>query len=98
MGTVRLTDFEELKQIGEGSFGSVFKVKHRKSGDIYVLKKVSTVGMTYQDRVDAKKEFMIHKTLQSPYIVKYESHFMDKNWICILLEFMDGGDLGQYLK
>ena len=79
MAQDRLTNFEELKQIGEGSFGSVFKVRHRKTKGIYVLKKISTVGMSYQDRADARKEFMIHKTLRSPYIVKYESHFNDKN-------------------
>ena len=54
--------------------------------------------MSYQDRADARQEFMIHKTLKSDYICKYESHFNDKNFICILLEFMDGGDLGQWLK
>lgn len=94
----RLSSFEEIAQIGEGSFGSVFKVRHRLTGDIYVLKKISTVGMTYADRADARKEFMIHKTIKSEYIVKYESHFNDKNCICIILEYMDGGDLGQYLK
>lgn len=98
MAQERLTDFEEICKIGEGSFGSVFKVRHRKTKDIYVLKKISTVGMSFQDREDARKEFMIHKTIKWDYIVKYEGHFQDKNFICILLEFMDGGDLGQYLK
>lgn len=76
----------------------MYKVRHRKTKDIYVLKKISTTGMSYQDREDARKEFIIHKTLKSDYIVKYEYHFTDKGMICILLEFMDGGDLGQYLK
>ena len=54
--------------------------------------------MSYADREDARREFIIHKTLKCDFIVKYEGHFQDRNWICILLEFMDGGDLGQYLK
>ena len=98
MAQERLANFEEICQIGEGSFGSVFKVRHRKTGDIYVLKKISTTGMSYEDRKDAKQEFLIHKTLKCEYIVKYESHFTDKGFICILLEYMDGGDVGQYLK
>lgn len=60
----RLSSFEEICQLGEGSFGSVFKVRHRKTKDIYVLKKISTTGMSYQDRADARQEFMIHKTLK----------------------------------
>ena len=91
-------DFEEICKLGEGSFGTWFKVRHRKTKDIYVLKKINTVGMNYADREDARKEFIIHKTLKWDFIVKYEGHFQDKSWICILLEYMDGGDLGQYLK
>ena len=98
MAQERLSSFEEICQLGEGSFGTVFKVRHRKTGDIYVLKKVSTTGMSYEDRKDAKQEFLIHKTLKNDYICKYEGHFTDKGLICILLEYMDGGDVGQYLK
>ena len=94
----RLDNFEEIWQIGEGSFGSVFKVKHHTTGDIYVLKKISTVGMTKEDKRDAEQEFMIHRTIKWDYVVKYESHFTDKGFIWILLEYMDGGDVGQYLK
>lgn len=38
MAQERLANFEEIKQLGEGSFGTVFKVRHRKTKDIYVLK------------------------------------------------------------
>lgn len=64
MAQERLANFEEICQLGEGSFGTVFKVRHRTTKDIYVLKKISTVGMSYQDRADARQEFMIHKTLK----------------------------------
>mmetsp|Transcript_33078 Transcript_33078/g.37968 ORF Transcript_33078/g.37968 Transcript_33078/m.37968 type:complete len:126 (-) Transcript_33078:1950-2327(-) len=43
-------------------------------------------------------EFLIHKTLRHPNIVKYQTHFTEKKWMCILLEYMDGGDLGQYIS
>jgi serine/threonine protein kinase len=54
--------------------------------------------MSYEDRKDAKQEFLIHRTISNDYVCKYESHFTDKGYICILLEYMDGGDVGQYLK
>lgn len=87
-----------ISQIGEGSFGSVFKVRHDKTGDIYVLKKISIEGMSREDIRDAQQEYEVHKTIKSDYVVKYEGHFKDKGVICILLEYMDGGDVGQYLK
>ena len=36
-----LEQFEILEKIGEGSFGKVFKARHKKSKKIYALKKVS---------------------------------------------------------
>ena len=54
--------------------------------------------MTREDKKDAQQEFLIHRTIKSDYVVKYESHFTDKGLICILLEYMDGGDVGQYLR
>ena len=96
--------FQFIKQIGEGSFGSIHLVKHYKSKDnhgpevVYALKKVEMKKMTQEDIDDSKMEFLIHKTLRCDYIVKYQAHFIDKGCICILLEFMDGGDLGQYIE
>lgn len=98
MSEDRLKDFKIIKKIGEGSFGSVYLVKHIKSQDEYVLKKVITTSMSKEDLEDARMEFLIHKTLRSPYIVKYQTHFTEKDCMCILLEYMNGGDLGQYLE
>ncbi|CAI2385415.1 unnamed protein product [Moneuplotes crassus] len=98
MSEDKLVDFKQLEKLGEGSFGTVFKVQHKKTGGIYVLKKISTKGMSKEDLQDAEQEFEIHKTIKNDYIVKYESHFEDKGFICILLEYMDNGDVGQYLK
>lgn len=98
MSEDKLADFERIKKIGEGSFGSIYLVKYKKTKDIYVLKKINTLGMSAEDKEDARMEFLIHKTLRSPYIVKYQTHFYDKNCMWILLEYMDGGDLGQYVE
>lgn len=81
MAQDKLENFEEICMLGEGSFGTVFKVKDKKTGDIYVLKKISTKDMDEEDIQDAQQEFMIHKTIKCDYIVKYESHFEDQGFI-----------------
>ena len=36
--TAKLTDFEVIKLLGEGSFGVVFQVKHRQTGSVFAMK------------------------------------------------------------
>jgi len=35
-----MNEFETIKRLGSGSFANVFKVKRKKDGEIYALKKV----------------------------------------------------------
>ncbi len=44
--TASLNDFEIQKSLGEGSFGSVFKVRRRTDGQTYALKKVKMSKMS----------------------------------------------------
>lgn len=93
-----LQDFEIQNKLGSGSFGIVFKIKHKETGKIYVLKQVNTAKMSYSEKKEAQKETVIHKTLDNKYIVKYMAHFLENKKINIILEFCEGGDLGKYLK
>jgi serine/threonine protein kinase len=34
--------YEKLEKIGEGTYGTVFKGKHRETGEVVALKRVST--------------------------------------------------------
>ena len=36
-------DFEKISELGKGSFGSVYKVKRKKDGEVYALKNIVTV-------------------------------------------------------
>lgn len=72
-----LNDFEILGKLGSGSFGIVYKIKYKENGKIYVLKQINTSKMSYQEKKEAQKESMIHKTLDNPYIVKYMAHFLE---------------------
>lgn len=37
---VPLKDYEQICRVGEGTFGLVYKARHRKTGEIVALKKV----------------------------------------------------------
>ena len=38
-------------------------------------------------------EIKILKTLDNPFIIKYWKSFLEKNVLCIVMDYADGGDL-----
>jgi len=57
--------FELLEQLGEGSFGQVFKALHKETGNIVAVK----ILPVSSDIETLKKEIQIIKRCKSPYIV-----------------------------
>lgn len=49
--------------------------------------------MDKKQRKDAINEVIILKALNHPYIIKYKESFLDKKFMCIVMEYADGGDL-----
>jgi len=47
---------------------------------------------------DALNEATILSKIDSQFIVKYYESFIEKNLLCIVMEFCEGGDLHKYLK
>ena len=41
---------------------------------------------------------MPHYSVSCPFIVRYEAHFQTKSSLCLVMEYVDGGDLFQILK
>jgi len=79
------SDYEIVKELGRGSFGSV--VHAIKNGNNYAIKKVENTCPT------AKSEMEVLKTVNHHYIIKYYGHFWDEMKICIVLEYADMGTL-----
>jgi serine/threonine protein kinase len=57
--------FELLEQLGEGSFGQVYKALHKETGNIVAVKVLPVAS----DIETLKKEIQILKRCKSPYIV-----------------------------
>ena len=89
-----LNYYSIIKVIGEGSFGKVFKVKQKSTGNIFAMKLVSKNTKTHQsNNKNFLKEIYILKKLDHPNILKiYEYFTNEKNWYFIL-EYVSGGEL-----
>ena len=93
-------DFQDIEIIGRGSFGLIWKVKHRPSGRIFVRKEISYKGISKKEEKQLASEFEILQSLHHPNIVQvYDiDKNVDKQIINIYMEYCDGGDVSQLIK
>ena len=78
---------EKIRKIGSGTFGNVYLVA--KDGKQYAMKRVPYDPSKHQ----LPQEIEVLRQLDSPYIVKYHESFIDKNWLCIIMDYCPEGDL-----
>ena len=64
-----------------------------KGGKSFAIKKVVNTEMN-----TAEQEIKILKQVDHPKIIKYYDHFMEKNILCIVLEYADVGTMEQAVK
>ena len=91
-------DYEMICKIGQGSFGTVFKVRRKSDKQILVMKmiKIPTLSKKYQQ--ESLHEVTILSSLNNPYIVKYYESFVENSTLHIIMEYCEKGDLSQILK
>ncbi|CAH9084034.1 unnamed protein product [Cuscuta europaea] len=92
-----LADFESIKVIGKGNGGVVRLVQHKWTGQFFALK-VIQMNIDETIRRHIAKELRINQSSQCPYIVVCYQSFFENGAISIILEYMDGGSLADFLK
>ncbi|KAJ3273588.1 hypothetical protein HDV01_004355 [Terramyces sp. JEL0728] len=94
-----IKDYEIIKPISKGAFGSVFLAKKKITGLYFAIKVLKKADMVAKNQVmNIKSERTILTQLDSPYIVKLYSTFQSKNHIYLVMEFLNGGDCAALLK
>jgi serine/threonine-protein kinase BUR1 len=71
-GCSRITDYERLGKIGEGTFGEVSRAKSRKTGEIVALKKILMHHEKDGFPITALREIKLLKLLSHPNVLKLE--------------------------
>uniref|UniRef100_A0A915PH10 Protein kinase domain-containing protein n=1 Tax=Setaria digitata TaxID=48799 RepID=A0A915PH10_9BILA len=97
-------DFDVLESLGEGFFGVVYKVQHRFTGEIMVLKVGKERARESRIRIKAKvlKEVDVLNQLTShPNLLAFRGVCVDlaeNSWdLHILMDFCDGGSLSRLI-
>lgn len=76
--SLKLTDFEIIKDLGTGSFGSVKLVKKRDNQQILALKTVSLSRLSQKDKDNALNEVRLLASIQIPNVIAYKASLFDQ--------------------
>ena len=89
-----LSDFETIKKIGKGSFGSVYLVKRKKDSKIYALKSVILSNLPKNQQESSVNEVRILASVHHQNVISYKEAFWDDNTssLNIVMEYADDGD------
>ena len=85
--------YRKIKRIGIGSFGQALLVQSVIDRKYYVMKIINVGNMEKKQKQDALNEVWVLKAMKHPYIITYRESFMDKKFLCIVMDYADGGDM-----
>ncbi|KAK9101411.1 hypothetical protein Scep_024841 [Stephania cephalantha] len=92
-----LADLDVIKVVGKGSSGIVQLVQHKWTGQFFALK---AIQVNFQEDLVKliAQELKINQSAQCPHVAVCYQSFYDNGVISIILEYMDGGSLADFLK
>ena len=95
-----IKDFEIIKPISKGAFGSVYLSKKKSTGDYYaikVLKKSDMVAKNQVTNVKAERAIMMWQG-ESEFVAKLYWTFASKDYLYLVMEYLNGGDCASLIK
>ena len=95
-----IKDFEVIKPISKGAFGSVYLSKKKSTGDYFaikVLRKADMVAKNQVTNVKAERAIMMWQG-ESEFVAKLYWTFSSKDYLFLVMEYLNGGDLAALVK
>lgn len=95
-----IKDFEIIKPISKGAFGSVYLSKKKSTGEYFaikVLKKADMVAKNQVTNVKAERAIMMWQG-ESDFVAKLYWTFSSKDYLYLVMEYLNGGDCASLIK
>ncbi|KAL8972550.1 MAG: hypothetical protein Q9183_000496 [Haloplaca sp. 2 TL-2023] len=90
------SDFDPLRCLGKGTYGTVLLVKQARTGRLFAQKQFRKASLTVKQQLveQTKTERAILESISShPYVVKLFYAFQDQEKLYLILEYAQGGEL-----
>lgn len=89
-----LDNYVSDKKLGEGSYGQVFRVKHKDIGIYRAMKKISAGNNKDEEKMkEITNEIELMKTMDHPNIAKIFEFYSTKEGFFLITEYCSGGEL-----
>lgn len=86
-------DYEILKLISNGAYGSVYLVKHKQTRQRFALKKINKNNLMLRNQVE---QVFIERDILSftdnPFVVSMYASFETRKHLCLVMEYVEGGN------
>ena len=89
--------YEFIEQIGLGTFGQVFKVKIKKTGDLRAMKVIKKKDNSISFEKNVVREIEMLESVDHPNVLKVFEFYDCPEHICIVSELGEGGSLSHCL-
>jgi len=91
--------YKILRKLGNGTFGQVYKVMHKQTGNIRAMKIIPKNNLRpgFTDK-DIIQEITIMKNLDHPHIIKLFEFYLDDDNYYLINEYCTEGDLSEKLN
>lgn len=93
-------DFEPLRCLGKGAFGTVHLVKQKVTGRLYAQKQFRKATLTVHKRLVEQtrtERTILESVNRHPFVVKLFYAFQDHEKLYLILEYAQGGELFTHL-
>ncbi|XP_060537410.1 microtubule-associated serine/threonine-protein kinase 3 isoform X2 [Cylas formicarius] len=92
-------DFEVVKLISNGAYGAVYLVKHKQTRQRFAMKKINKNNLILRNQVEqvfAERDIL--SFADNPFVVSMYCSFETKKHLCLVMEYVEGGDCASLLK
>ncbi|XP_053196682.1 microtubule-associated serine/threonine-protein kinase 2 isoform X3 [Scomber japonicus] len=92
-------DFEMTKLISNGAYGAVYLVRHKETKQRFAMKKINKQNLILRNQIQqAFVERDILTFAENPFVVSMYCSFETRRHLCMVMEYVEGGDCATLLK
>lgn len=98
---VTAQDFEPLRCLGKGTYGTVILVKQKATGRLYAQKQLKKASLVLHKKLVAQTKTerqVLESVNRHPFVVKLFYAFQDQEKLYLILEYGQGGELFTHLN
>ncbi|VIO93132.1 KIAA0303, putative [Brugia malayi] len=92
-------DYETVRLISNGAYGAVYLVRHKETRQRFALKRMKKQTLLMRNQINqvyAERDILTFT--DNPFVVSFYGSFETRHHLCMLMEYVEGGDCAALLK